>query len=298
VSETPKRIEFIKMQGLGNDFVLINSINPKTQSQRDITLSPEDARKICHRQFGIGCDQILWLKESDCAHAKMDILNADGSAAEMCGNGIRAAALFLAKDGPEPGQSEYKIETGAGVLSLRIDGAEGPELVEVNMGPPEFLKSFAEGEMIQAAGREFRFYDLSMGNPHAVIFVDEPVAEIPIESWGRPIETAARFPLRTNVEFVETIANDRIKIRVWERGSGATLACGTGACAAAVTAIFHKNLALKNRKLNVELPGGVLEIRWDGDGQPVFMKGPAKRVFAAEIDLSAVNLPVNLSSDQ
>jgi diaminopimelate epimerase len=266
-----RQLPFTKMQGLGNDFVVINDLNspPVTEG----ILSPEQAQKVCDRRFGIGADQILWLKkpESTAADARMEILNADGSIAEMCGNGIRAVALYLSEVGPQP-KTEYLIETLAGIKTVQIRGDQ----VLVNMGEPKLGIGFeTQGELIEVAGHQLRFYEVDMGNPHAVFFVDH-LSQLPIEEFGPLVENHPRFPKRTNVEFVVVQNSQAIEVRVWERGAGPTLACGTGACAAAVATLATGRV---RGTLTVNLPGGSLRIGWEGPFCPVMMEGPAKKVF-------------------
>jgi len=205
----------------------------------------------------------------------MDIWNPDGSRAEMCGNGIRALALYLHDHGPASlaGQLSYSIETGAGLLSVTLHGRQ----VKVNMGPPRFAARALE--RLETTVGALDFWEVSMGNPHAVIFVPK-LEDVPLESWGPVIETHSRFEKRTNVEFVEIVSPSKIRVKVWERGAGATLACGTGACASAVAAI----LSGKTRQaLEVELPGGVLQLEWNREpSSPVWMTGPAVEVFSGQ----------------
>jgi diaminopimelate epimerase len=269
-------IPFLKMQGLGNDFVVIDDLGkPEGLRQR---IPPELAREICDRRFGVGADQILWLKTPQDAScdARMDILNADGSVAEMCGNGIRAAGLYLYRHGPKP-KSGYRIETLGGIKDLEIckDGEGGARSVRVDMEKPLLQGGFPDqGERLMAGGQELRFFEVNMGNPHTVFFTDD-VLGVPLERLGPLIETHARFPSRTNVEFVQVTGPSAIRVRVWERGAGITLACGTGACASAVASLATRRVS---GTVEVELPGGLLKIRWN-PGEPVFMEGPAEEVF-------------------
>ncbi len=269
-------LPFLKMHGLGNDFVLIDDLGKPPALEAKLT--PELVRRICDRRFGVGADQLLWMRTpsgSGLAEARMEILNADGSTAEMCGNGIRAAALYLSRHGPKPHQASYAIETLAGVkrVALREEG-----LVEVDMGEPRVLGH----DSVEAGGRTWRFREVSLGNPHAVIFWDGDVRDAPVESAGPLIERHSRFPNRTNVEFVEVRGDGGLRVRVWERGAGATLACGTGACASAVAAIAEGRA---RGAVQVELPGGTLSIRWEGAGSSVFMEGPAEEVFRGDFYL-------------
>jgi len=264
-------LPFTKMQGLGNDFIVIDDIGPKPATQTPLTA--DFARKICDRRFGVGADQILWLRkpQNPSTDVRMEILNADGSEAEMCGNGIRAVALYLNQHGINK-KLEYGVETLAGLLTVRIQGQE----VLVDMGKPGLGAGFSqEGEPIQIQGKEFRFYEVSMGNPHAVFFVKN-VAEFPVEELGPIVEKHPRFPKRTNVEFVEVQNPNSIQVRVWERGAGITLACGTGACAAAVASLATGKT---QGVVDVHLPGGKLRISWAGNMNPVMMEGPAQEVF-------------------
>jgi diaminopimelate epimerase len=280
-----KSVKFTKMHGLGNDFIVIDDLG--VASVISGGLSSEVAQKICDRRFGIGADQILWLRKphASALDARMEILNADGSIAEMCGNGIRAVALYLNRH-VFAGKTEFQIETLAGIKKVQVNGAS----VLVDMGIP-FLGSgdvsqstdsiSGGGELIQAGGAEFRFSEVNVGNPHAVFFVDQ-VTNFPVEKWGAILENHSRFPNRTNVEFVEVKSPNRIQVRVWERGAGITLACGTGACASAVASLAAGKV---QNPVEVQLPGGNLKITWSGPNNPVMMEGPAEEVFRGEIKL-------------
>ncbi len=270
-------MRFTKMQGLGNDFIVLDEF--AGFSETPVFIDSQLAARLSHRQFGIGCDQLLLVGPARApgAQARMDIWNPDGSRAEMCGNGIRAVALYLHDHGPESlrGKWNYDIETGAGVLSVSVS-ASGRQ-VRVNMGPPRFAAPKPE-ELSTPVGN-FEFWEVNMGNPHAVIFVPR-VSEVPLETLGPVIETHARFEKRTNVEFVEVVWDSKIRVRVWERGAGVTLACGTGACASAVAAILSGAV---RHSLEVELPGGVLHLEWSKrKHDPVWMTGPAVEVFQGE----------------
>jgi diaminopimelate epimerase len=264
------------MHGLGNDFVVLDAF--AGFSDTPVFVDSGLAAHLADRHFGIGCDQLLLVGPSrhPDAHARMEIWNPDGSRAEMCGNGIRAVALYLHDHGPSSlrGELSYGIETGAGLLSVTLHGRQ----VKVNMGPPRFAGSATE--RLEANVGVFDFWEVSMGNPHAVIFVPK-VDEVPLEIWGPVIENHSRFEKRTNVEFVEVVSASKIRVKVWERGTGATLACGTGACASAVASI----LSGKTRQtLEVELPGGMLQLEWNrNSASPVWMTGPAVEVFSGEM---------------
>lgn len=274
------RLPFVKMHGLGNDFVVIDD----RQSTASAPLSPELARAICDRRFGIGCDQILWLKPaSHGCDFRMDILNADGSVAEMCGNGVRAAVDYVARGRPGGAARRYQVETLAGLIG--VDYSES-ERIRVDMGAPRLGAGLTKGasERLDLAGEVFELYEVSMGNPHAVIFVSR-LDRARVEEFGPLIERHGRFPNRTNVEFVRVAGPQALEVLVWERGAGLTMACGTGACAAAVAALQLRQVS---GPVQVKLPGGTLEIEWSGGASPVFMTGPAAEVFRGELDLSAL----------
>jgi diaminopimelate epimerase len=274
------------MHGLGNDFVVVADAFLNGQA-----ITPAIARAMGDRHFGIGFDQLLWLRAPRGADAdlRMDIFNTDGSLAEMCGNGIRAVALYAQDRAASLGlplRDRYVIETLGGLKTVEITG--GGRSVVVDMGVPLLEGGFsgeAPGESLEVAGRSFRFYEVGMGNPHAVIFLPEgeDVTRFPFTELGPLIETLPRFPKRTNVEFVQVIDPRTIRVRVWERGAGPTLACGTGACGAAVAAIRTKKV--RDSQVSVELPGGNLRITWEGGGLPVRMEGPAVEVFSGQYSI-------------
>lgn len=272
---------FTKMHGLGNDFVLIDA--------RSCLISenawPQLAQRLSHRKFGIGCDQVLLLKDSSDADFSMDIYNADGSRVEMCGNGIRCFAKYL-KDNGLCQSDSVRVETLAGVIVPRFKGG----LIEVDMGKPIFdgrkipvaMDGEAKERVLEVNGRPIKVTCLSMGNPHAVIFV-ENAESYPVEEIGPLVERHDFFPNKVNVEFVEIRSSSNIRMRVWERGSGLTMACGTGASASAVACMWTGRTG---NSVDVELDGGNLSIRWDGVDSSVFMTGPAETVFRGEITLS------------
>lgn len=269
-------LKFTKMHGLGNDFVLVDC------RENDPGDWEELARKLAHRRFGIGCDQVLLLKDSKIADYKMEILNADGSLVEMCGNGIRCFARYLQTRGICK-KSEIKVETLAGIQICTFDG----DMVVVDMGAPEFegrkIPTKADGHVMEAPLHldedSVTITCVSMGNPHAVIFVDD-AESYPIELVGPKVENHPFFPRRTNVEFVEVLDRKRVRMRVWERGSGVTMACGTGACASAVASYWTGRT---DREVEVVLDGGSLFIRWDAESEHVFMTGPGEEVFSGVI---------------
>jgi len=286
------KLEFTKMHGLGNDFVLVDC------RDFDPPALPLLAQKICHRRFGIGADQLLLLYPSKVADFVMRIFNGDGSEVEMCGNGIRCFAKYV-WDRELSGKRILEVETMAGIIRPeKVDG-----LVRVDMGEPVFdpeeipvnisesSKLIAHSSKTQESGilldyplqigdREFKITCVSMGNPHAVIIVDN-MAEFPVAYYGPLIENHSLFPRRTNVEFVEVMSPSEIRMRVWERGAGETMACGTGASAAAV-AVHLKELT--GRSVTVHLNGGDLSIEWAVDNH-VYMTGPAVEVFTGAITL-------------
>jgi diaminopimelate epimerase len=294
-------LRFTKMQGLGNDFVVCDGF------RQALSLSPEQCRFLADRRFGVGCDQVLLVEPPRLAGTDFHyrIFNADGSEVEQCGNGARCFARFVGDQGLTA-KTEIPVGTAAGPIRLFI---ESDGQVRVNMGPPVFdpvrIPFLAPGERTAAAGPEAKAasnlialteaddYDLevegeilriggvSMGNPHAVLRVGD-LDQAPVERLGPRIERHPRFPRRVNVGFMQVLAPDRIRLRVYERGAGETLACGTGACAAVAVG---RRLALLAEEVRVSLPGGDLLIHWGGDDQPVWMTGPAVTVFTGEIQL-------------
>ena len=287
------KIHFTKMHGLGNDFILINCIDEVCPSD------PETfSRRLCHRRFGIGADQLLFLYPSDKADFKMRILNADGSEVEMCGNGIRCLAKYI-WDRNLSDKDILNIETIAGIIRpekagdlVRVDMGEPifePERIPVNVQQPEIssqqsaeklstlnsqLSTFVVDYLLQIGDKEFKITCVSMGNPHAIIVVDD-VDSFPVTYYGPMIEKHSLFPKKTNVEFIEVPAGDDIRMRVWERGSGETMACGTGASAVAVASNIK---GLSNRNVTVHLLGGDLLIEWAVNNH-VYMTGSAVEVF-------------------
>ncbi|MGB9876517.1 MAG: diaminopimelate epimerase [bacterium] len=277
-------VKFTKLQATGNDFVLINCFE---ESLQDVPLDTL-ARNICDRHFGIGGDGLLLLLPSKVANFRMRIFNSDGSEAEMCGNGIRCFALYIYehKMWEEKG---VDIETLAGVKRVKVL-TEGKKVegVRVGMGLPIFQRESipVKGRdnplnmSLRAGGRRWEVSALSMGNPHCVILVDD-VENFPVEKIGPEIEKHPLFPNRTNVEFVEVLNREELKVRVWERGVGETLACGTGACASLVVTALK---GLTSRTAKVRLKGGNLQVEWQEAGE-VFLTGPAEEVFEGEFKL-------------
>jgi diaminopimelate epimerase len=275
-------IKFVKMHGLGNDFVMLDCRKKKIANLAKI------AEIICDRRFGIGCDQIIVILPSKVADYRMQIFNADGSEVEMCGNGIRCFAKYLwdRKEKKLCRTKAIEVETLAGIIRPRMVTSD---LVEVDMGEPILdgltIPTSFEGAVVDqpmAFGHTtYNVTAVSMGNPHAIVFCDD-VDSVDLEHIGPRIERdTEKFPNRINVEFVQVLSKGRVKARVWERGSGITLACGTGACAVGVAAALNKKTG---RKVSVDLPGGRLIIHWTKDNR-VMMTGPAEEVFSGTISL-------------
>lgn len=268
------------MHGLGNDFVIIDSL----EEERNMDYF-RLALKVCNRNFGVGADGLVVLLPSKAADLTMRIFNSDGSEAEMCGNAIRCAAKYVYEN-KLVSYKRIKISTLSGVVIPEvITNGEHVEFVKVNMGEPRLRaeqipttitdKEMILGETLKVEDQEFKVTCVSMGNPHCIIYVDN-VGSIPLELWGPMIEKSTVFPAHTNVEFVEILGPGEVKMRVWERGAGATMACGTGASAVAVAGVLN---GLGNRDLRVNLPGGALDISWDKGDNCVYMTGPAEYVF-------------------
>jgi diaminopimelate epimerase len=275
------KFEFTKMHGIGNDFVVIDAIN------QAVSLSPDMSRQIADRHFGIGCDQILIAESprSEDVAFRFRILNADGSEVAQCGNGARCFARFVYEKGLV-NETEFPVETANGVMILRLKEQGN---VQVNMGEPELkptqIPFEAEREAlsytVNVAGKELAMGVVSMGNPHAVLIVDS-VAEAPVAELGPLLEAHKRFPERANVGFMQIESPQHIRLRVFERGAGETLACGSGACAAVVTGYLQ---GLLSERVKVDLPGGSLIINWKGVQTPVFLTGPTATVFEGKIEL-------------
>ena len=276
-------MNFAKYQGTGNDFVMVNDFGG------EFTLTPEVARSLCDRRFGVGADGVIRVAASEEADFLMDYVNADGSVSEICGNGIRCLAVFARAEGLTT-QDEVTVATGAGQKTVTVQ-ADGR--VRVDMGAPilepERVPFDADDNdplrsKIEVDGNVLEVAVLSMGNPHAVLFVDDPEVA-PVTSLGPQLEHHRFFPNGTNVEFVSVESAQRLVMRVWERGSRETMACGTGACAAAVAARLLRG---GEEHVTVALRGGELSIVWKGsltEEAPVFMTGPAVEVFRGQIAL-------------
>ena len=296
------KLEFTKMHGLGNDFVLIDcrgrAVSDRLPAMGDLS------RRLCHRRFGVGADQVLLLYPSEIADFKMKIFNADGSEVEMCGNGIRCFAKYI-WDRKISEDDILSVETAAGIIRperhrgmVRVDMGEPvlePEKIPVkifqsskgNTSPltpdPSLLTPDTSAIIdfpLKVEDREFTITCVSMGNPHAVIFVGD-VGSFEVGRYGPVIERHDLFPNRINVEFIQVLGPDRLKMRVWERGAGETMACGTGASAAAVAANLNR---FTGKKVTVSVLGGDLEIEWGADNH-VYMTGPAEEVFEGRIEI-------------
>ncbi|MBK9662080.1 MAG: diaminopimelate epimerase [Nitrosomonas sp.] len=274
------KVKFTKMQGLGNDFVVLDGIN------QSINLDRQQIRLLADRHFGVGCDQILLVEKAQGqADFRYRIFNADGGEVEQCGNGARCFVRYVHDHGLTH-KSEIRIETLSGVISpkLEVNGN-----ITVNMGKPIFepaeipfiAEHYASTYELEIQNQPVKMSVLSMGNPHAVRVIQD-IDTAPVNSEGALIETHPRFPKRVNVGYMQVMDRTHIKLRVFERGAGETLACGTGACAAVVAGI---NLGLLDQQVTVSTRGGELNIHWNGQEDPVWMTGPAVTVFEGEINL-------------
>ena len=279
-------MKFTKMHGLGNDYIYVDGSKEMIPAES----KPEVVRKLSDRHFGIGGDGVIFINPSDVADFEMEMWNADGTRAEMCGNGIRCVAKYVYDKGLTDKKCITIVSAGqVKTLNLTIHSGK-VELVKVNMGQPELTAKnvpvLADTEQvinqpIWVQDKEYRMTCVSMGNPHAVIFA-EGVEDMDLEAIGPHFENHPRFPKRTNTEFVQIIDRNTVLMRVWERGSGETLACGTGASATAVACILN---GLTEEQVTVKLLGGDLEIYWDKKDNCVYMTGPATTVFEGEVEI-------------
>ena len=280
-------MKFTKMHGAGNDYVYINGFTEKIAQEE----KPEWVRKVSDRHFGIGSDGAIFINPSDVADFEMEMYNADGTRSEMCGNGIRCVAKYVYDYGLTD-KTEVDVETAAGIKHIVLTIKDGKvEKACVNMGEPilkpELVPVVGEGDMlvdepILVDGEEYHMTCVSMGNPHAVVFLDNDVKDLEIEKIGPKFENHERFPQRVNTEFIYVLDRNTMNLRVWERGSGETWACGTGTCASVVASVLN---GLTERKVLVHLLGGDLEIYWSEEDNHVYMTGPATTVFDGEINL-------------
>lgn len=269
---------FTKMHGLGNDYVCINCFRERVEDP------PGFARALCDRHYGIGADGLILICPSKVSDFKMEIYNSDGSVAGMCGNGIRCLGKYVYDYGLT-GKETLSIETKSGIRNMHLQIRDGKACgVMVDMGVPRLNahsipilseKDLVINDPIEVQEKNYRMTGISMGNPHAVIFSEE-INGISLEETGRELEFHPRFPERANIEFCHVTARNRMEVRVWERGVGETLACGTGACAAVVASVLND---LTDEEVIVKLLGGELSVRWDRKVNHVFLEGPAVKVF-------------------
>ena len=281
-------MKFTKMHGCGNDYVYVDGAKEQIPAKD----KPELVRKLSDRHFGIGGDGVIFINPSDEADFEMEMYNMDGSRSEMCGNGIRCVAKFVYDKGLTNKES-ISIISGGKVKYIDLNIENGKvSTVKVNMGEPilraadipvvaENSEGHVIAEKIEVGGDIYEMTCVSMGNPHAVVFMDE-VANLEIEKIGPLFENHERFPRRTNTEFVRVIDRKNVEMRVWERGTGETLACGTGTCATVVACVLN---GLTEDEVNVKVLGGLIKIKWDREANLVYMTGPAATVFEGEVEI-------------
>lgn len=286
-------MKFTKMHGCGNDYVYVDC------TKEVIPNISETAIRVSDRHFGIGSDGLILIKASDVADFEMDMYNADGSRGKMCGNGIRCVAKYVYDHGLTD-KTTITVNTLSGIKTLKLTVEDGKvSKVRVDMGEPELIpaqvpvkasvlgladdrREAIVAEPLEIKGRSYDITCVSMGNPHCITFIGEDVRDFPLEAVGPVFEKHELFPERVNTEFINVIDKDHLRMRVWERGSGETLACGTGACAVAVASYLN---GFTGRSVDIELLGGHLEAVYDEKTNHVFMTGPATEVFSGEIDL-------------
>ena len=278
-------VKFTKMHGLGNDYVYMDAINQKIENRSEL------AKFVSDRHFGIGSDGLILICPSEKADFRMQMFNQDGSEAEMCGNGIRCVGKFVYDKGLT-NKTTITVETLAGIKTLVMTEKNGKiEAVRVDMGEPilepKLIPVISEENpvknlQLKAEDKEFKFTCVSMGNPHAVAFIEEEVNDFDICKYGEKLEVNKAFPNKANIEFINVIDDKTLKMRVWERGAGETLACGTGACASAVAAMLN---GYTSREVTVHLLGGDLKIEWSKADNHVYMTGTATTVFEGEIEV-------------
>ena len=286
-------MKFTKMHGCGNDYVYVDC------TKEVIPNISETAIRVSDRHFGIGSDGLILIKASDVADFEMDMYNADGSRGKMCGNGIRCVAKYVYDHGLTD-KTTITVNTLSGIKTLKLTVEDGKvSKVRVDMGEPELIpaqvpvkasvlgladdrREAIVAEPLEIKGRAYDITCVSMGNPHCITFIGEDVRDFPLEAVGPVFEKHELFPERVNTEFINVIDKDHLRMRVWERGSGETLACGTGACAVAVASYLN---GFTGRSVDIELLGGHLEVVYDEKTNHVFMTGPATEVFSGEIDL-------------
>ncbi|WP_372631428.1 diaminopimelate epimerase [Cohnella sp.] len=278
-------MEFTKMHGLGNDFIVVAGEQALPDNAAELAV------RLCNRYFGIGADGLVYILPSEKADFRMRIINSDGSEAEQCGNAIRCVAKYVYDNGLAA-KTELTIETlGAGVQPVVLQVEDGKVAqVTVDMGKP-ILNGLdvpttidanpVIGHSVEVDGREFRFTAVSMGNPHCVIYVDD-AAGFDLATWGPKLEKHPLFPRKINVEFATVNTRDQVDMRVWERGAGPTLACGTGACATLVSSVLN---GLTDREATISLAGGDLRIQWDEASDRIYMTGPAAAVYTGSVEI-------------
>jgi diaminopimelate epimerase len=278
-------MNFTKMHGLGNDFIIVTGESKLPDQASELAI------KLCDRFFGIGADGLVYILPSEKADFMMRIMNSDGSEAEQCGNAIRCVSKYVYDHGLIQ-QTEISIETiGAGAQKVQLFLKEGKvDTVRVDMGQPilkgTMVPTIVDQDIvkdypIEVDGREFRFTAVSMGNPHCVIYVDDAI-NMDLQTWGPQIETHPMFPRKVNVEFVTVKSRDYADMRVWERGAGPTLACGTGACATLVASVLN---GLTDREATISLKGGNLFIEWNESDNHVYMTGPAQEAYKGTVEI-------------
>lgn len=279
-------MRFTKLHGCGNDYVYVDGATEKIPQEK----KPEIVKFLSDRHFGIGGDGVIFINPSDVADFEMEMFNADGTRAEMCGNGIRCVAKFVYDKGLTD-KTKISVVSFGKIKYLQLFLKDGKvDTVRVNMGAPELIaanvpvvcdKERAIDEPIIVQGEEYKMTCVSMGNPHAVVFIDD-VTGLDIEKIGPYFENHERFPNRTNTEFVKVLDRSNVEMRVWERGTGETFACGTGCCATAVACVLN---GLTDENVNVKVLGGEIQVSWDREANLVYMTGPATTVFEGEIEL-------------
>lgn len=281
-------LKFTKMHGCGNDYIYIDGARERIPAEQ----KPEIVKRLSDRHFGIGGDGVIFINPSDQADFEMEMYNMDGTRAEMCGNGIRCVAKYVYDKGLTD-QTKISVISAGKIKYLDLHVENGKvSTVKVNMGEPilkaceiPVLAENEQGEVIadpiEVEGKMWKMTCVSMGNPHAVVFVDD-VQNFPLEQIGPKFENHPRFPKRVNAEFVKVLDEENVEMRVWERGTGETLACGTGACATVVACILN---GLTKDTVTVKLLGGTLQIQWDKAENRVYMTGPATTVFEGEVEI-------------
>lgn len=281
-------MRFTKMEGCGNDYVYVDCVREHPElAQADEETLKQLAIAVSDRHFGIGSDGLILILPSDVADFRMKMFNSDGSESEMCGNGTRCIGKFVYDKGLTA-KNPVRLETLAGIKVLDLHLKNGQvDTVTVDMGEPVLepaqipvlcAKNPVMGMEMRAVDREFIATCVSMGNPHAVVFLEEPVADFDLNRYGRAAEVSSLFPKKANIEFINVLGPRELRMRVWERGAGETLACGTGACATVVAAILN-GICRREDEVTVHLLGGDLSVRWDKDTGHVFMTGPARFCF-------------------